>query len=592
MKRSKAFRRRAAGLAVIGLGFLGVGWASSALATPACESLATDPQNGLANNPVIKSVTSAKKTTPAPAGVQYCAVTLVYGTEPTQNITIAVGLPLSAADGGTGGIQGAWNGRTEGLGGGGCAGNLNVNAAVNARYVGSGTDGGHAGGDCTPGVNPDGTYNLGFIEDWSRVGIKQEILLSKQIAATYYDQQPTYNCWNGCSTGGRQGYLLAQELGNELEGILASAPAMYWTRFQTAQMWGQIAMRELANETPTGAISPTKLAAVQSAAIAACDAKDGAADGIIDDPRTCSFDASANICGAPGASAAPACLTPSEATAVNKIWDGPRNAKGDRIWFPLDRGSDFSILNGPAPFALGVIQLEWDEHDLAFANLWKELTLADYPQVAQDGSRNIADVTDTFGPLDTFKQHGGKLLTFVGANDQFIYPRGVLNYYRLMASRYQVPHDQTGFQGVQDFYRLFHAPGVGHCGAPVFSLGTTGPWPTNGADFQTLVNWVEHRTVPNEVIGNGVGRLPGATTTTPLARPLCPYPQTAEYKGSGNVFDAASWQCGGNLEATQTVCPDVLVRYKHEVLGNLDYEGSGVLPAGCVSQGGGRANGH
>jgi len=89
-----------------------------------------------------------------------------------------------------------------------------------------------------------------------------------------------------------------------------------------------------------------------------------------------------------------------------------------------------------------------------------------------------------------------------------------------------------------------------------------------------------------------VGRLPGATTTTPLARPLCPYPQTAEYKGSGNVFDAASWQCGGNLEATQTVCPDVLVRYKHEVLGNLDYEGSGVLPAGCVSQGGGRANGH
>jgi len=287
----------------------------SALATPACESLATDPQNGLANNPVIKSVTSAKKTTPAPAGVQYCAVTLVYGTEPTQNITIAVGLPLSAADGGTGGIQGAWNGRTEGLGGGGCAGNLNVNAAVNARYVGSGTDGGHAGGDCTPGVNPDGTYNLGFIEDWSRVGIKQEILLSKQIAATYYDQQPTYNYWNGCSTGGRQGYLLAQELGNELEGILASAPAMYWTRFQTAQMWGQIAMRELANETPTGAISPTKLAAVQSAAIAACDAKDGAADGIIDDPRTCSFDASANICGAPGASAAPACLTPSEATA-------------------------------------------------------------------------------------------------------------------------------------------------------------------------------------------------------------------------------------------------------------------------------------
>jgi hypothetical protein len=588
MKRSKAPARMADGLAVTGLSLLGIGWTSSALAAPACESLGTDPQYGLANNPVIKSVTSVRKATPAPANVQYCAVTLVYGTEPSQNITIAVGLPLNAVDGGTGGTQGAWNGRTEGLGGGGCSGNLNVNAAVNAGYVGSGTDGGHSGGDCTPGVNPDGTYNLGFIEDWSRVGLKQEILLSKQIAATYYDQQPVYNYWNGCSTGGRQGYLLAQELGNELEGILASAPAMYWTRFQTAQMWGQIAMRELANETPTGAISPAKLAAVQKAAVAACDANDGAADGIIDDPRTCSFDANANVCGAPTAPAAPNCLTPTEATAVNRIWDGPRNAKGDRIWFPLDRGSDFSILDGPAPFALGVVQLEWDEHDLAFANLWKELTLADYPQVAQDGSRNIADVTDTFGPLDTFKQHGGKLLTFVGGNDQFIYPRGVLNYYRLMASRYRAPHDQTGFEGVQNFYRLFHAPGVGHCGLPVLSLGTDGPWPQNGADFQALVNWVEHGAAPSQVIGNGTGRLaqaPAGTPVTPLTRPLCAYPQTAEYKGSGNVFDAANWSCGGNLETTQAVCPDVLVRYKHEVLGNLDYEGSGVLPASCVSNG-------
>src|SRR5439155_14072179 len=210
MNKATGFGRMAAGLGAIALGVIGIGWASSdALAAPACASLATDPQYGLLGNPVIKSVTSAKTTTPAPGNVQYCRVTLVYGTDPNQNITIAVGLPLSAADGGTGGIQGAWNGRTEGLGGGGCSGNTNVNAAVNARYVGSGTDGGHVGGDCTPGVNLDGTYNLEFIEDFFRVGIKQEILWSKQIAATYYGEQPVYNYWNGCSTGGRQGYLLA-----------------------------------------------------------------------------------------------------------------------------------------------------------------------------------------------------------------------------------------------------------------------------------------------------------------------------------------------------------------------------------------------
>src|ERR1043166_6728784 len=234
-------------------------------AGPACTSLATDPQFELMNNPLVKSATSSIKTTAAPANIQYCNVTLVYGANPNQKIKISVGLPLNSTDGGSGGLECAWNGRTEGLGGGGCAGNLNVDAAVNARYVGSGTDGGHTGGDCTPGVNADHTYNLEFIQDFFRVGIKQQILWSKRLAASYYSRLPSYNYWNGCSTGGRQGYLLAQELGSQLDGILASAPAMYWSRFQTAQMWGQIAMRELANETPTGAISPAKLAAVQKA---------------------------------------------------------------------------------------------------------------------------------------------------------------------------------------------------------------------------------------------------------------------------------------------------------------------------------------
>src|SRR5207253_6687607 len=132
-------------------------------------------------------------------------------------------------------------------------------------------------------VNADHTYNLEFIQDFFRVGIKQQILWSKRLAASYYSRLPSYNYWNGCSTGGRQGYLLAQELGSQLDGILASAPAMYWTRFQTAQMWGQIAMFELAG----GPISAAKLAQAGASAVAACDAADGVIDGVIDDPRSC-----------------------------------------------------------------------------------------------------------------------------------------------------------------------------------------------------------------------------------------------------------------------------------------------------------------
>ncbi|HSD42911.1 MAG TPA: hypothetical protein VLD36_13705 [Burkholderiales bacterium] len=98
-----------------------------------CAELATGPANGLAGNPVVKSVTS--QVVPAsPPNVSYCRVDLLYGTNEEQNINIRVGLPLNSLDGGTGGVEGAWNGRTQGVGSGGCAGNLNVTAPVNAGY--------------------------------------------------------------------------------------------------------------------------------------------------------------------------------------------------------------------------------------------------------------------------------------------------------------------------------------------------------------------------------------------------------------------------------------------------------------------------
>src|SRR5690348_3709810 len=108
-----------------------------------CADLATNPDNGLAGNPKVRSATS-RIVAASGQTVAYCQVNLVYGSTPNQNITIRIGLPLSAADGGTGGVEGAWNGRTEGVGGGGCAGGMNVAGPVNAGYVGSGTDAGHA----------------------------------------------------------------------------------------------------------------------------------------------------------------------------------------------------------------------------------------------------------------------------------------------------------------------------------------------------------------------------------------------------------------------------------------------------------------
>ncbi|HZS48676.1 MAG TPA: tannase/feruloyl esterase family alpha/beta hydrolase [Blastocatellia bacterium] len=511
--------------------------------------------NSLTGSPGIKSVKS--QIVPANgANVAYCQVNILYGTTAEQNINIRVGLPLNSADGGSGGVEGAWNGRTEGVGGGGCAGNMTVTGPVNAGYVGSGTDTGHTGGDCDAGVNPDGTYNLLFINDFIRNAIKQQVVLSKSLAKIYYGVKPAYNYWNGCSTGGRQGYLLAQELGTELDGILANAPAIYWTRFETAMMWGQIVMKHLVGAP----ISEMKLNQATASAIKACDAADGVTDGLIDDPRKCTFSAMANVCGAATAPAV-GCLTVAEAQAIDKIWDGPPNARGEKIWFGPERGTNLSALNGPRPFQLGGVQLRWDEHNRGFD--WATVTPEEYPLMAEDGSRNIADVTDTFGDLDTFKNHGGKLLTFVGTSDQLIMPRGVINYYRLMASRYG-KNGEPDFGRLQTFYRLFRAPGVAHCG------GGSGPQPQNL--FNVLVNWVEKGVAPNIILSQKT--ISGGVVVA--TRPLCPYPQTAIYKGSGDINDAANYQCGGNLEEPKVVCADVLATYKREAKGPLDYKGTGV----------------
>src|SRR5262249_35405598 len=187
----------------------------------------------------------------------------------SQQVKVGIGLPLSAADGGSGGTQGNWNGRIEDLGGGGYAGNVGaVTGPTDAGYAGSSTDTGHSSAQQGKfALNPDNTLNWGLIRDFAFNGIHEQAMWTKKLVKMYYGMDPKFTYWNGCSTGGRQGHQQAQKYPEDFDGILAGAPAFNWDRFIPSEQWGEIAM----NQEVGAPISPTKLDAVKKASIAACD---------------------------------------------------------------------------------------------------------------------------------------------------------------------------------------------------------------------------------------------------------------------------------------------------------------------------------
>src|SRR5512134_2980224 len=255
---------------------------------------------------------------PLPNLPEFCRVALTVAPA----IRIEVWLPKST-----------WNERYQGVGGGGYAGSISYGAlatALRAGYATASTDTGHVGGSGTFALNPDGTLNWGLIEDFARRSLHEMVLKAKSIINAHYDAAPKYSYWTGCSTGGRQGLMAVEQFPEEYDGLVIAAPAINWERFIAAEIWPQIVMQQ-----EVGApIAATKLNAVNAAAVAACDAADGVADGVINDPRKCDFDPAALIC--PGGDSA-TCLTPQEANAVRKIWDGPTGAKtGNRLWFGLE----------------------------------------------------------------------------------------------------------------------------------------------------------------------------------------------------------------------------------------------------------------
>jgi Tannase and feruloyl esterase len=515
----------------------------AALALPTCTDLATNPAYGLAGNPQVSGATAVLLPTSGPT-TAYCRVDFTFSGESgpsagylpgqSQHLIIRVGLPPNSVDITAGAVS--WNGKNRDIGGGGFAGAVGaVTSSTNLGYVGTSTDTGHSaalGGSFA--LNPDGTLNVGLIEDFASDGIHEQHVWGVNLARAYYGMDPIRKYWIGCSTGGRQGHYQAQNFPRDFDGILAGANAYNWDRFITAELWPQVVM----NQWVGGPIASAKLNAVTNAAIAACDAQDAIpGDGFIQDPRACTYSAKSFLCSAYGGSSSdPNCLNPREVSAVNQIWNGPTDAQGNRVWYGLERGASLSGgLAGTNPFSIATDHFRfWIHQDPSFD--WHTVTYASFVNDMLTSIAKFNDVIGTDDDLNAFHSAGGKMITYHGLADQLIFPRGTYHYYNTVA--------QGNYQATQTFYRFFPYPGNAHCG------GGTGPQIDAEALFSRLVDWVENGVAPDFVV---------ASQTTPVARTrkICMYPNVQVYNGSGSTDDQASFHCevrnADDLSGTLTI---------------------------------------
>jgi hypothetical protein len=463
-------------------------------------------------NDTSATILSVSTGTTATGAIPYCLVKVLV--KPAINIW--VGLPMG----------GNWNGRLESEGGGGFAGSVGVPASMSTGYIGIQTDTGHSGGSGAFGMLtpiPNGEPNVQLQTDFAYRSEHEMAVIGKQLAQAFYGTVPQFSYWNGCSTGGRQGLRMAQQFPSDYNGILAGAPAIHFDRLGVGQTWPQLPPLL----DTGGPISTAKENLATSAAVAACDAMDGVVDGVLTDPRQCTYKPSTDptITKASCTSTDNTCLTPAEAGAIEKIWNGPTSAQGKKLWYGYQRGA---ALNSVAGATLNSIPLQQAQFWIYFDPTWNvsRLNYANFQAFMQKTMLMMNSLTGSESPdLTAFRNLGGKVVTWQGFADQLIMSEDSIDYYDSVTNFMGGGYAQT-----QQFFRHFMAPGVGHCG------GGSGPQPQN--QFQAVVNWVENGQAPATLLATKT--LPGGITQS---RPLCPYPAEAKYIGSGDTNDAANFVC-------------------------------------------------
>ena len=313
----------------------------------------------------------------------------------------------------------------------------------------------------------------------------------------------------------------AQKYPEDFDAIVAGAPANFQTHLHTWDL--SVAIPAL--KDPAAAVPPAKLAIVNRAALAACDARDGVKDGLVNDPRACSFNPSTLLC--KGADT-DSCLTAPQLESVKRMYAPAKSGSGAVIFPGKAPGSEtgWNVIGGgtePPGVSVGSFQVAYDDvnWDWRTFDIDRDLKVVD---------QKVGSIVNAVSPdLTSFKARGGKLLMYHGWNDTAISPGNSIDYYSSVLAR-MGPKQET-------FIRLFMAPGMQHCG--------NGPGPNQANYMAALERWREGGVAPGELLASHV-----TGNRIDMTRPLCPYPQVAQYTGTGSVNDAGNFACKAPAKAS------------------------------------------
>ena len=454
-----------------------------------------------------------------------------------QPITVQLNLPS------------AWNGKAVQIGGGGLDGFLvtadGPGPGANAQptplatgYATFGSDGGHAvanpfdaDGQAKAFMNDEVLANYGGAQ------LKKTHDLAMALIKRRYGQAPKRTYFVGGSEGGNEALAVAQRWGEDYDGAVSYYPAAGGVPLVAAL--GRDA-RALA--APGAYPGPAKQALLHKAVVAACDAADGAADGIVSNPRSCHFDVVSLRCPT-GGDEGDACLSDAQIAAL-KVMDsdlhlayplagGETGIAGFHVFRGVDLTAHISGLGASAPASGPLTQTE-PIHYMFFNVFVRGFLMRDAnadalafdPKKPGAWAPRMSQISALIGSprpdLSKFSRHGGKLI-LVHGNDDSLIPVGWSEAY------YHRVVQTMGAGTVDGFLRFYTVPGYGH-GLGVF----TADWDS----LTALDHWVETGAAPSAPVVADV-----SAATRGRTRPLCRYPTWPRYNGAGDINAAGNYSC-------------------------------------------------